>query len=198
MSGRAWIALGAVLAAGVALLAGVSAAGAAVTDLACGRPASASSNTGAAADAVDCVGGTAWQSGRTKPQQLQVDLGSTVAVDHVTVVWGAGFGTSYKVRTSPDGASWHTVVQNTAGRGGTETLALPAGTRTRWVQLYLSQYAGSAGYAGAEPQPEPEHFPDGKPDTQPDTEPDTHGARPDRQRLHRRAADRRARRCPAG
>src|SRR5256714_10770952 len=146
MSGRGWIAVGAVLAAGVALLAGVSTAGASVTDLACGRPASASSNSGGAANAVDCAGGTAWQSGPSKPQQVQVDLGSTLPVDHVTVVWGAGFGISYKVRTSPDGASWHTVVQNTAGRGGTETLALPAGTRTRWIQLYLSQFAGSAGF----------------------------------------------------
>jgi hypothetical protein len=146
MSGRAWVAVGAVLAAGVAVVVGVSTAGAAVTDLACGRPASASSDTGAAAKAVDCVSGTTWQSGTSKPQQLQVDLGATVAVDHVTVVWGAGYGTSYKVRTSPDGASWHTVVQNTAGRGGTETLTLPAGTKTRWIQLYLSQYAGSAGF----------------------------------------------------
>ncbi|OLB65505.1 MAG: hypothetical protein AUI10_06395 [Actinobacteria bacterium 13_2_20CM_2_72_6] len=98
------------------------------------------------------MAGTAWQSAATKPQQLQVDLGSTVAVDHVTVGWGAGYGTSYKVRTSPDGSSWHTVVQNTAGHGGTETLAMPAGTRTRWVQLYLSQYAGSAGFTVEELQ----------------------------------------------
>lgn len=115
-------------------------------DLACGRPASASSNSGSAANAIDCVTGTVWQSGAGKPQQLQVDLGSTQAVDHVVVVWGAGYGTSYKVRTSPDGASWHTVTQNTTGRGGTETLPLPAGTSTRWIQLYLSQYAGTAGF----------------------------------------------------
>jgi hypothetical protein len=115
-------------------------------DLACGRPASASSNSDSAVNAVDCATGTVWQSGTGKPQQLQVDLGNTRAVDHVTVVWGAGYGTSYKVRASPDGTSWHTVVQNTTGRGGTETLPLPAGTSTRWIQLYLSQYAGTAGF----------------------------------------------------
>src|SRR2546423_12106927 len=111
MSGRVWIAAGAVLAAGVALLAGVSTAGASVTDLACGRPASASSNSGGAANAVDCAGGTAWQSGASKPQPVQVDLGRTPPVDHATVVGGAGFGISHKGRTSPDRASWHTGVQ---------------------------------------------------------------------------------------
>ena len=117
------------------------------TDLACGRPATASSNSASAAHAVDCAAGTAWQSSAARPQQLQVDLGSSVAVDHVTVTWGAGYATSYKVRTAPDGASWHTVAQRKAGHGGTETVALPAGTHTRWVQLYLSRYAGSAGFA---------------------------------------------------
>jgi hypothetical protein len=46
-----------------------SPAGAATTDLACGRPAS--SNSGGAANAVDCAAGTVWQSGTGKPQQLQ-------------------------------------------------------------------------------------------------------------------------------
>jgi len=151
------------------------------TDLACGRPATASSNSASAPNAVDCVAGTVWQSGTAKPQQLQVDLGSTVAVDHVTVVWGAGYATSYKVRTSPDGSNWHTVVQNTAGHGGTETLPLPAGTRTRWIQLYLSQYAGSAGFtvdelevagAGApSPSGTPSPTPSGTPGTTPSPTP---------------------------
>jgi hypothetical protein len=128
-----------------ALLTG-SPAGATTVDLACGRPASASSNAAGAANTVDCAGGTVWQSGTVKPQQLMVDLGTGRVVDHLTVVWGAGYATSYKVRTSPDGTIWHTVVQNETGRGGTETLPLPPGTGTRWIQLYLSQYAGTAGF----------------------------------------------------
>jgi hypothetical protein len=168
---RAGLPAAALLAAAAALIAGwltAPAASAAGTDLACGRPASASSGTGTAGNAVDCVAGTVWQSGTTKPQQLQVDLGATLVVDYVTVVWGAGYGTSYKVRTSPDGASWHTVVQNTSGHGGTETLTFPAGTGTRWVQLYLSQYAGTAGFtvdelsvygSGGGPSPSPSTSP---------------------------------------
>jgi parallel beta-helix repeat protein len=144
------------LSAGVALsiagagaavvLAGTSSAQASAADIACGRPASASSNTAAASRADDCVSGTTWQSGTTKPQQWQVDLGATTTVDHVTITWGAGYGTSYKIRTSPDGTNWHTVVANASGQGGTETLAMPANTSTRWIQVYLSQYAGTAGF----------------------------------------------------
>jgi F5/8 type C domain len=142
---RTVVSIGALVAASgavVALVVGGATAQAASTDLACGKPASASSNTSTAANADDCTPGTTWQSTTSKPQQWQVDLGTTTTVDHVTVTWGTGYGTSYKVRTSPDGSNWHTTVGNTAGRGGTETLTLPANTSTRWIQLYLSQYRG--------------------------------------------------------
>src|SRR5690242_20162225 len=82
VSGRGAVRAGlavAALAAATALTAtglfGAATAGAATTDLACGRPASASSNSGSAGNAVDCAGGTVWQSTTGKPQQLQVDLG---------------------------------------------------------------------------------------------------------------------------
>jgi hypothetical protein len=148
MKYRSLLAVALTAAAGVyGLASAASAAGPPSTpDLSCGKPASASSNSGTAANAVDCAAGTVWQSTTTKPQQLQVDLGATVAVDHVTVAWGTGYGTSYKIRTAPDGASWHTVSTVGSGQGGTETVTLPAGTKTRWIQLYLSQYAGSAGF----------------------------------------------------
>lgn len=146
----------------VALLAAGSVAGspaqAVAGDLACGREASASSNSVAAGRAVDCTSGTAWLSSPDNPQQLQVDLGGPVAVDHVTVVWGAGWATSWKVRVSDDGSSWKTLVRNDSGTGGRETLVLPAGTVTRWVQLYLSRYTGEAGFAVDELEV---HGPDG-------------------------------------
>src|ERR1700753_689214 len=110
------------LSAGVALttagataavvLAGPSSAQASAADIACGQPASASSNTTTAGHADDCVCGTPWQSTTTKPQQWQVDLGGTMTVDHVTITWGAGYATSYKISTSSDGANWHSVGAN--------------------------------------------------------------------------------------
>lgn len=119
------------------------------SNLACAKSASASSNTASAGNADDCITGTVWQSGTAKPQQWQVDLGATTTVDHVTITWGSGYATRYKIRTSANGSDWSTKVSDddgTGGTGGTDTLALPAGTSTRWIQVYLSQYAGSTGF----------------------------------------------------
>src|SRR4051812_23432722 len=103
-------------------------------DLACGRSASATSNTANAANADDCTAGTVWQSSTDKPQQWQVDLGATTAVDHVTITWGSHYATKYKIRTSPNGTDWSTEASDDNGTGGVRTLALPAGTSTRWIQ----------------------------------------------------------------
>lgn len=147
---KAVLAIGSATAAATLLVATVvlaSTADAATdTNLACGKAASASSNTSSAGNANDCTAGTFWQSGTTKPQQWQVDLGATTTVDHVTITWGAGYATSYKIRTSPNGSSWSTQVADTNGTGGVDTLILPAGTQTRWIQVYLSQYAGTSGF----------------------------------------------------
>jgi parallel beta-helix repeat protein len=143
------IAVSVTAAAGLAaagIITAASASAATPLDLACGKPASASSNSGTAANADDCASGTVWQSGTGKPQQWQVDLGATTTVDHVSITWGAGYATKYKIRTSPDGSSWSTAVSDSNGTGGTDTLTLPAGTQTRWIQVYLSQYTGSAGF----------------------------------------------------
>jgi F5/8 type C domain len=130
----------------VAVVVGGSSADAATADVACGRSATASSNSSTASRANDCTAGTTWQSTTSKPQQWQVDLGASTLVDHVTITWGAGYATSYKIRSSADGTGWHTETSNTNGHGGTETLTLPANTTTRWIQVYLSQYTGTAGF----------------------------------------------------
>ncbi|MBF9066951.1 discoidin domain-containing protein [Streptacidiphilus fuscans] len=118
-------------------------------DIACGAATTATTTaTGSSpSNATDCDTGTAWQSTPATLQELMVDLGSTQAVDHVTIVWGSGYGTSFKIRTSPDGTTWHTQTAVTAGTGGTETVALPAGVSTRWIEIYGEHYAGSAGFS---------------------------------------------------
>ena len=148
-SGTALALVGGVLAAAMATgttgLAGATSKLPAVTatDLACGKPTTATStsdSTNPASNATDCTAGTTWLSNpSTSPQSIQVNLGATTAVDHVTIIWGANYATSFKVRTSPDGTTWHTTNTVTGATGGTETIALPAGTSTEWVQLYLEQ-----------------------------------------------------------
>ncbi|MEZ0070457.1 hypothetical protein ABIA32_006510 [Streptacidiphilus sp. MAP12-20] len=126
-----------------------AAGGAAIAgDLACGAVTTATSSAAATtpAAATDCDTTTAWQSAAATLQELKVDLGASRAVDHVTVVWGIGYGTSFKIRTSPDGSSWHTQTAVTGGTGGLQTVALPAGVTTRWIEIYGEHYAGSAGF----------------------------------------------------
>ncbi|MEZ0093441.1 discoidin domain-containing protein [Streptacidiphilus sp. EB129] len=115
-------------------------------DLACGATTTATSGGNPSA-ATDCATGTGWQSSTARPQELSVDLGSTQAIDHVTVAWGAGYATSFKVRTSPDGSSWHTQTAVTGGTGGTQTVALPAGVKARHIELYLQQFTGGNGFS---------------------------------------------------
>lgn len=153
-------------------------------DLACGRPTTADNaadSSHPATNATDCSTSTAWQSQAVKPTALQVDLGGTQAVDHVTIVWGTGYGTSFKIRTSPDGTTWHTQVSVTGGTGGTQTVALPAGVSTRWIQLYGQQYSSSANgftvdefevFGGATTPPTtPSTQPTTSPSTQPSSQP---------------------------
>lgn len=122
-------------------------------DIACGKPATASSTAdsrNAAANATDCAATSAdapWMSGVVSSgseQWLQVNLGSGTVVDHIVVVWGADYARKFKVRVSPDGSSWRTVEKVSDGTGGTQTVSLPSGTDTQWIQLYLEQPTASA------------------------------------------------------
>jgi hypothetical protein len=118
---------------------------AAAVDLACGKPATASSTAGSAnpaSNATDCGSGAGWTSASAADGQwLQVDLGASTTVDHVTVVWGTDYARRFKIRTSNNGSGWHTVQEATSGTGGTQTVSLPSGTDTQWVQLYLEKPA---------------------------------------------------------
>jgi hypothetical protein len=96
-------------------------------NIAQGRPTTASSaeNAGlAAANATDGNTGTRWSSGFSDPQWLQVDLGQSYAINHVTLNWEAAFGRAYQLQTSPDGATWTTVFSTTTGDGGIDDLAV--------------------------------------------------------------------------
>ncbi|GAB4085545.1 discoidin domain-containing protein [Myceligenerans cantabricum] len=83
------------------------------TDLAAGRPATASSaDTGRPAAAVTDGGPTTrWavsRADRTRPDSwVQVDLGEPAEVSRVQLGWEAAAGQRYRVQTSADGVTWH-------------------------------------------------------------------------------------------
>ena len=85
------------------------------TNLALGKPTTASSLESAAFPAANATDGdvtTRWSSAFSDPQWLQVDLGQTFTITHATVIWEAAAAAAYQIQTSPDGTNWTTIFSN--------------------------------------------------------------------------------------
>src|SRR5258706_5084993 len=118
------------------------------SNIAQGRPTTASSAENAtlgAANATDGSAGTRWSSAFSDPQWIQVDLGQSYRINHVTLTWEAAFGRAYQLQTSADGATWTTIYSTTTGDGGTDDLAV-TGTG-RYLRMNGTQRATAWGYS---------------------------------------------------
>jgi beta-glucanase (GH16 family) len=118
------------------------------TNIAQGKPTTASSTENAtfpASAATDGNTGTRWSSAFSEPQWVQVDLGQSYNVSHVTLNWEAAYGRAYQIQTSPDGAAWTTIYSTTTGDGGIDDLAV-TGTG-RYIRMYGTQRATAYGYS---------------------------------------------------
>nr|WP_308425458.1 ThuA domain-containing protein [Micromonospora parathelypteridis] len=119
------------------------------TDLARGRPATASSvepgSTHAAANAVDGNAATRWGSAYTDPQWITVDLGATYAINRVRLAWETAHARAYQVQVSPDNVAWSPVHTTTTGDGGVDDLTV-TGTG-RYLRVYGTQRATQWGYS---------------------------------------------------
>ncbi|OLT50896.1 discoidin domain-containing protein [Cellulosimicrobium sp. CUA-896] len=125
------------------------------SDLAAGRPATASSEDAAngrtAARVTDGNPSTRWAVAvgeRSRPDSwIQVDLGEETTVDAVRVAWEASAGARYLVQTSTDGQTWTTATSY--GRAGADVnvarldtvdlvppdAQVPAPVTTRYVRM---------------------------------------------------------------
>jgi hypothetical protein len=119
-----------------------------VTNLAAGRPVSASSNQLLlpASRAVDGSRTTRWSSSSADNQWITVDLGSPRQVGRVVLAWEAAYGRSYRIDVSTDGSAWRTVWSTTAGDGGTDSEAFPP-TTARYVRMTGLTRATSYGFS---------------------------------------------------
>ncbi|SHK94689.1 discoidin domain-containing protein [Actinacidiphila paucisporea] len=144
-----------VLTALLALLAGLvlvvtsqSPARAAGTLLSQGKPATASSTENAgtpASAAVDGNTGTRWSSAAADPQWIQVDLGSSQAINQVTLNWEAAYAKAFTVQTSDNGTTWTNVYSTTTGTGGVQNLAVNGSGR--YVRVNGTVRATQYGYS---------------------------------------------------
>jgi len=113
-----------------------------------GKPVLASSQENAgtpASAAVDGNLGTRWSSLFSDPQWIRVDLGTTAAIDQVTLVWEAAYARSFQIQVSADASTWTTIFSTTTGTGGTQTLAV-TGTG-RYVRMLGTVRATPYGYS---------------------------------------------------
>ncbi|MFI5979937.1 family 20 glycosylhydrolase [Streptomyces sp. NPDC051555] len=118
-------------------------------NLARNRPTTASSTETAnfpAATATDGDPATRWSSAYADPQWLQVDLGSTQAVDRVVLRWEAAYGKAFQIQLSDDGANWRTAYTTTSGAGGVQDLGGLSGSG-RYIRMYGTQRGTAYGYS---------------------------------------------------
>ena len=118
------------------------------TNIAQGKPTTASStenSTFPASNATDGNSSTRWSSAFSDPQWLQVDLGQSYNISHVTLNWEAAYGKAYQIQTSADGSNWTTIYSTTTGDGGTDDLAV-TGTG-RYIRMYGTARGTPYGYS---------------------------------------------------
>jgi hypothetical protein len=120
--------------------------------LAVGKPVQASSSTTQdgtyypAENAVDGQGGTRWSSDFSDPQWLAVDLGETLTISRVELLWEAACAKAYAIQVSRDGRNWQDIYTTDKGAGGTEVLRF-APTAARWVRFHGTRRATPFGYS---------------------------------------------------
>jgi peptidoglycan/xylan/chitin deacetylase (PgdA/CDA1 family) len=114
-----------------------------------GKPATASSVGGsayAAANAVDGNTATRWASvSHVDPQWLRVDLGATMNVSKVSLVWDVSCASAYQIQVSGDGSTFTTAYSTTTGDGATDDIALSASGR--YIRMYGTVRCRDAGYS---------------------------------------------------
>ncbi|MEU7939332.1 discoidin domain-containing protein [Microbispora bryophytorum] len=125
-----------------------AAAACGTTNVAQGRPSSASSaENGAspASAAFDGNTGTRWSSAFSDPQWIQVDLGSSQQVCKVVLSWETARAQTFKIQVSPDGSSWSDATATVNGVSGTQSLDVSA--TGRYVRMYGLTRATAYGYS---------------------------------------------------
>ncbi|WNI16456.1 discoidin domain-containing protein [Actinacidiphila sp. ITFR-21] len=116
------------------------------TNIAKGKPTTASSSESATFPASNATDGdvtTRWSSGFSDPQWLQVDLGQNYTINHATVIWEAAAASAYQLQTSTNGTTWTTVYTNNNSPADIQDTALNA--TARYVRVYATARASQYG-----------------------------------------------------
>jgi len=104
------------------------------TNLALGRPASASSfdpynGNFTPGQATDGNYSTRWSSSWADGEWIQVDLGAKKTFHNVQLAWESAYGKGYTIAQSDDGATWSPLATVTNGDGNVDTIAVNGNAR---------------------------------------------------------------------
>lgn len=102
------------------------------TNKALNKPATSSSDEGAAWNAAQAVDGnvnTRWASQWSDAQWIKVDLGSVQSISRVKLNWEGAYGKNYQVQTSTDNINWTTIHTVTNGDGAIDDLTVSGSGR---------------------------------------------------------------------
>ncbi|WP_093712125.1 discoidin domain-containing protein [Actinacidiphila alni] len=116
------------------------------TNIAKGRPTTASSTESAqfpASNATDGDVTTRWSSAFSDPQWIQVDLGQNYDLTHATMVWEAAAASAYQLQTSTNGSTWTTVYSNSNDPADIQDTGLSA--TARYVRINATARASQYG-----------------------------------------------------
>jgi hypothetical protein len=121
----------------------------AATNLALGRPATASTSYPGfpASNATDGNSASRWSSQFSDSQWIYVDLGSVYTIRQVLLRWETAYGRGYRLQVSSDAASWMDVYATTTGDGGTDDITLSSPISGRYVRMLGTQRGTVYGYS---------------------------------------------------
>ena len=102
------------------------------TNVAAGKPATASSSEAAAfgpGNVTDSDPASRWSSAFSDPQWVQVDLGKSYNLNHVSLNWEASAASAYQIQTSTNGTTWTTAATKTGSTSEHQDVAVTGAAR---------------------------------------------------------------------
>jgi hypothetical protein len=123
-------------------------------DLALGKTATASSETGAnvAANVTTSTtyltyAATRWESAASDPQWIMVDLGAPTELDRVILKWYFDYAKTFQIQVSTDATTWTSVYSTTVGASYSVTDVTFDKTTARYVRMDGTERGTASGYS---------------------------------------------------
>lgn len=118
-----------------------------LSDLAKGKPVTASSGKNNAALAVDGDSGTRWESEQKDPQWICIDLEGNFRITDVKLLWEGAAAKEYKIQLSKDGQKWDDIGEVTDGEPGQKEIDCDQSVTGRYIRMYGTKRFTTYGYS---------------------------------------------------